>query len=375
MVIISSSNMAVLGANGYSYDVFLSFRGEDTRNSFTDHLYDALKRAGISTFRDSEEINRGEELKPEIERAEQFKEPRLHPETSFLKEIVDTIYNKVGYKDVYLPPNITGMATHHQEIEFWLKQSNLEIIAICGMGGSGKTTLAKYIYDTKWRSFENASFVKDIGSRCKGPNDLLNLQEQLLKDILGEKRENQLVTLLGTGKINAESKIIITTRENTNNWHAFGCKSPMEGFEELAVRSSNDIVKEIHWHFASRLLKCPSKRSRVLALVVTTYSYWSKGRETMEGLALDMQMLRKERFAFKSSSLKTDALKKMDNLKLLQLNFVELDGSYENFSEDLRWLCWLGLRLKTIPSDLFMGNMVAIDLSYSNLEVFEPPMV
>ncbi|KVH88490.1 Toll/interleukin-1 receptor homology (TIR) domain-containing protein [Cynara cardunculus var. scolymus] len=75
------------------------------------------------------------------------------------------------------------------------------------------------------------------------------------------------------------------------------------------------------------------------------------------------------------SGLWTDALELMDNLKLLQLNFVELNGSYENFSVDLRWLCWLGFHLRTIPSDLFMGNLVAVDMSYSNLEVFDPPMV
>ncbi|GJZ24384.1 variation in compound triggered root growth response-like protein [Tanacetum coccineum] len=55
--------------NGSRFDVFLSFRGQDTRHSFSDHLYDALNRAGISTFRDDEEINKGDELKPEIERA------------------------------------------------------------------------------------------------------------------------------------------------------------------------------------------------------------------------------------------------------------------------------------------------------------------
>ena len=38
------------------YDVFLSFRGEDTRTNFTDHLYVALKRKGIITFRDEEEL-------------------------------------------------------------------------------------------------------------------------------------------------------------------------------------------------------------------------------------------------------------------------------------------------------------------------------
>ncbi|KAI9215660.1 hypothetical protein POPTR_T002968v4 [Populus trichocarpa] len=33
-----------------AYDVFLSFRGEDTRKTFTDHLYTALVQAGIHTF-------------------------------------------------------------------------------------------------------------------------------------------------------------------------------------------------------------------------------------------------------------------------------------------------------------------------------------
>ncbi|GKE44630.1 TMV resistance protein N-like protein, partial [Tanacetum coccineum] len=51
------------------YDVFLSFRSEDTRHSFTDHLYKALVQAGISAFRDNDEIDRGQDLKPEIEKA------------------------------------------------------------------------------------------------------------------------------------------------------------------------------------------------------------------------------------------------------------------------------------------------------------------
>ncbi|KAI3724967.1 hypothetical protein L1987_64736 [Smallanthus sonchifolius] len=56
-------------ASDLRYDVFLSFRGEDTRHSFTDHLYHALLQAGLRTFRDNDEIDRGEELKPEIETA------------------------------------------------------------------------------------------------------------------------------------------------------------------------------------------------------------------------------------------------------------------------------------------------------------------
>ena len=50
----------------WKHDVFLSFRGEDTRNSFTDHLYTALKQKGILTFKYDEKIERGKAISREI---------------------------------------------------------------------------------------------------------------------------------------------------------------------------------------------------------------------------------------------------------------------------------------------------------------------
>ncbi|RVW19346.1 TMV resistance protein N [Vitis vinifera] len=43
-----------------SYDVFLSFRGEDTRNNFTAHLYKELRIKGINTFSDDDKLERGQ---------------------------------------------------------------------------------------------------------------------------------------------------------------------------------------------------------------------------------------------------------------------------------------------------------------------------
>ena len=55
--------------HGWKYDVFLSFRGTDTRANFTDHLYAALNQKGIFTFRDDEELERGTIISPELIKA------------------------------------------------------------------------------------------------------------------------------------------------------------------------------------------------------------------------------------------------------------------------------------------------------------------
>ncbi|CBI31260.3 unnamed protein product, partial [Vitis vinifera] len=50
----------------WKYDVFLSFRGEDTGKTFTDHLYTALDENGFYAFRDDEKHEKREEIAPEF---------------------------------------------------------------------------------------------------------------------------------------------------------------------------------------------------------------------------------------------------------------------------------------------------------------------
>ncbi|RVW86274.1 Toll/interleukin-1 receptor-like protein [Vitis vinifera] len=48
------------------YDVFLSFRGEDTRNNFTAHLLKELRTKGIDTFIDEERLETGQVISPAL---------------------------------------------------------------------------------------------------------------------------------------------------------------------------------------------------------------------------------------------------------------------------------------------------------------------
>lgn len=50
----------------WNHKVFLSFRGEDTRKTFTDHLYSALTKVGIHTFRDEDALRKGENISTEL---------------------------------------------------------------------------------------------------------------------------------------------------------------------------------------------------------------------------------------------------------------------------------------------------------------------
>lgn len=53
----------------FTYDVFLSFTGADTRFGFTGNLYKALTDKKIRTFIDDKELQRGDEITPSLVKA------------------------------------------------------------------------------------------------------------------------------------------------------------------------------------------------------------------------------------------------------------------------------------------------------------------
>ncbi|KAJ0900142.1 putative TIR domain, P-loop containing nucleoside triphosphate hydrolase [Helianthus annuus] len=65
----SMASSSSSSSHSLKYEVFLSFRGEDTRKNFVDHLYGDLVQQGIQTYKDDETLPRGERIGPALLKA------------------------------------------------------------------------------------------------------------------------------------------------------------------------------------------------------------------------------------------------------------------------------------------------------------------
>ncbi|XP_028763108.1 TMV resistance protein N-like [Neltuma alba] len=94
-----------------------------------------------------------------------------------------------------------------------------------------------------------------------------------------------------------------------------------------------------------------------------------KGTKDIEGLSMKSSKGGEERF-------ETKAFKKMEKLRLLHLENIQLGGDYKYINGALRWLCWHGFPVEHIPKKFYQEKLVVMELKYSNLrQVWRQPQL
>ncbi|GJY00122.1 Toll/interleukin-1 receptor domain-containing protein [Tanacetum coccineum] len=270
----SSSNSSVQKC--FKYDVFLSFRGEDTRNNFIGHLYDALQRNCIETYKDDEKIEKGERINDQLLKSieesrfyiivfsknyassswcldelvkimecqkmtghmafpifydveptqvrkqdgpvgEAFSKPSEQEasgkwrdameelaglagwdlkatangdESKLIQLLVDVIFNKKFSTLSNADGKLVGMETRISDVLSSLEigTEDVRMIGIKGIGGGGKTTLARAVYDQISNHFDGKSFVDNVREVSEPTlSGLKKLQKRILKDVLNKQ--------------------------------------------------------------------------------------------------------------------------------------------------------------------------------------------
>ncbi|XP_059639348.1 disease resistance protein L6-like [Cornus florida] len=103
-----------------------------------------------------------------------------------IKMIVQSVLMELKRNDMVLSNNLVGIDEHINNITRLLEVGSSEkrIVGIHGIGGIGKTTIAKCIYNKLLKEFECGSFLADILETAKPHKGIVTLQKQLLADTL-----------------------------------------------------------------------------------------------------------------------------------------------------------------------------------------------
>jgi nucleoside-triphosphatase THEP1 len=128
-----------------------------------------------------------------------------HPEFGSIQNIFEAISNaKSNSTEVFLVKYPVGVDSRVKEIAWFLdiESNDVRMIGIYGLPGVGKTTIAKAVFNMIAYRFEGSSFIENVRENSRTNDGVLQLQETLYFEILGDKN-------LKVGSVSTRTNLIM----------------------------------------------------------------------------------------------------------------------------------------------------------------------
>ena len=112
------------------------------------------------------------------------------PESKFIQRLIEWISNTtLNRTRLFVAKYPIGVDSHATKIEEHLniESNDIRMMAIHGLGGIGKTTIAKAVYNKIVDGFEGSLFLENVKERSRTNDGIIQLQEILLSNILRDE--------------------------------------------------------------------------------------------------------------------------------------------------------------------------------------------
>ncbi|GJZ62257.1 NB-ARC domains-containing protein [Tanacetum coccineum] len=114
------------------------------------------------------------------------------------------IFNELNVGSLHVGEKLVGVHSRAKEMNLlpFVGSSKVHMIGVCGVGGIGKTSIAKAVYNRLYAHFEVCSFCEDMNEFVK-KFGMVKLQKEIIEDMtkedlkissVGERRSLILIT-------------------------------------------------------------------------------------------------------------------------------------------------------------------------------------